>query len=66
MPPPPIEERQVRPLQRLRHAVELGDLVVLAVERERAGGEQTLEDRDRLGEPGDAHAGRSSGIPAFS
>ena len=44
-------------LHRLRHAVEIGDPVVLAVERERTRREQALQDRDRLREPRDAHAG---------
>ncbi len=43
-------------MHRLRHPVELGDLVVLAVERERARREETLDHRDRLCEPGDTHA----------
>ena len=50
------DEERHRLLHRLRHAVELGDLVVLAVERERARREQPLHDRDRLREPRDAHA----------
>ena len=51
------DERRMRLLHRLRLPVELGHPVVLAVERERAVGEEPLEDRDRLREPRDAHAG---------
>ncbi len=51
------DEERHRLLQRLRHTVELGDAVVLAVERERARCEQALHDRDRLAQAGDAHAG---------
>ena len=43
------------PLDRLGLAVEVGDRVVLAGERERAVGEAALEHRDRLLEPGLAH-----------
>ena len=51
------QERRARSLHRLGHPVEIGDAVVLAVERERAVGEEALQHRDRLGEPRDAHAG---------
>ena len=44
-PPPPIDERRVRPLHRLGLTVELGDPVVLTLERERPVGEESLEDR---------------------
>ena len=51
-PPPPIMIGMRR--VRLRHGVDLGDLVVRAREGERAVGPQTLHDLNRLAEPGDA------------
>ena len=53
------DDRRVRLLHRLGLTVERVDLVVLAVERERAVGHQALEHGERLVEPRDAHAGRS-------
>ena len=48
------QQRRVRPLDGLRLAVMVGDRVVPPLERERAVAEQTLEHRDRLGQPLDA------------
>ena len=59
LPRPADEERWVRPLDRLRLAVHLGDRVVPARVTEGAVREQPAKDRDGLGQPVDPDPGRS-------